>query len=48
MGKEDEADKELLERAGRMHADLVIDIGFEHGEGGSQPTKVWGTAIRFK
>jgi uncharacterized protein YbjQ (UPF0145 family) len=48
MGKEDEADKELLERAGKMHADLVIDIGFEHGEGGSQPTKVWGTAIRFK
>jgi uncharacterized protein YbjQ (UPF0145 family) len=48
MGKEDEADRELLERAGKMHADLVIDIGFEHGEGGSQPTKVWGTAIRFK
>jgi uncharacterized protein YbjQ (UPF0145 family) len=48
MGKEDEADKELLERASAMHADLVIDIGFEHGEGGSEPTKVWGTAIRFK
>jgi hypothetical protein len=29
-------------------ADLVIDIGFEHGEGGTQPTKVWGTAIKFK
>jgi uncharacterized protein YbjQ (UPF0145 family) len=48
MGKEDEADKELLQRASAMHADLVIDIGFEHGEGGSEPTKVWGTAIRFK
>jgi len=48
MGKEDEADKELLRRAGAMHADLVIDIGFEHGEGGNQPTKVWGTAIKFK
>ncbi|HEX8795806.1 MAG TPA: hypothetical protein VF765_32875 [Polyangiaceae bacterium] len=48
MGEEDEADKELLERASAMHADLVIDIGFEHGEGGSEPTKVWGTAIRFK
>ena len=48
MGKEDEADKELLTRASAMHADLIIDIGFEHGEGGSEPTKVWGTAIRFK
>jgi uncharacterized protein YbjQ (UPF0145 family) len=48
MGHEDEADKELLRRAGAMRADLVIDIGFEHGEGGNQPTKVWGTAIKFK
>jgi uncharacterized protein YbjQ (UPF0145 family) len=48
MGKEDEADRELLTKASAMHADLVIDIGFEHGEGGSEPTKVWGTAIRFK
>jgi hypothetical protein len=31
-----------------MNADLVLDIGFEHGEGSSEPTKVWGTAIRFK
>jgi uncharacterized protein YbjQ (UPF0145 family) len=48
MGKEDEADKELMARAGAMHADLVIDIGFEHGEGGTEPTRVWGTAVRFK
>jgi uncharacterized protein YbjQ (UPF0145 family) len=48
MGKEDEADKELKARAGAMNADLVIDIGFEHGEGGTEPTRVWGTAIRFK
>jgi uncharacterized protein YbjQ (UPF0145 family) len=48
MGKEDEADKELMARAGAMHADLIIDIGFEHGEGGTEPTRVWGTAIRFK
>jgi uncharacterized protein YbjQ (UPF0145 family) len=48
MGKEDEADKELMTRAGAMHADLIIDIGFEHGEGGTEPTRVWGTAIRFK
>ena len=48
MGKEDDAEAELLSRAGAMHADLVIGIGFEHGEGGSEPTRVWGTAIKFK
>lgn len=48
MGKEDEAEGQLLSRAREMRADLVIDIGFEHGEGGSVPTRVWGTAIRFR
>jgi uncharacterized protein YbjQ (UPF0145 family) len=48
MGKEDDAERELMDRATAMHADLVIDMGFEHGEGGSQPTRVWGTAIRFR
>ena len=48
MGKEDDAEAELLARAGAMHADLVIGMGFEHGEGGSEPTRVWGTAIKFK
>jgi uncharacterized protein YbjQ (UPF0145 family) len=48
MGKEDDAEAELLSRASALHADLVIDMGFEHGEGGSEPTRVWGTAIKFK
>jgi hypothetical protein len=48
MGKEDDAEQELMHRASAMHADLVIGMGFEHGEGGSQPTRVWGTAIKFK
>jgi uncharacterized protein YbjQ (UPF0145 family) len=48
MGDEDDAERELLARAGAMGADLVIGMGFEHGEGGSEPTKVWGTAIRFR
>jgi uncharacterized protein YbjQ (UPF0145 family) len=48
MGKEDDAERELLTRASALHADLVIDMGFEHGEGGSQPTRVWGTAIKFR
>jgi uncharacterized protein YbjQ (UPF0145 family) len=48
MGKEDDAERELVNRASALHADLIIGIGFEHGEGGSQPTRVWGTAIKFK
>ena len=48
MGDEDDAERELLARAGAMGADLVIGMGFEHGDGGDQPTKVWGTAIRFR
>jgi uncharacterized protein YbjQ (UPF0145 family) len=48
MGDEDDAERELLARAGAMGADLIIGMGFEHGEGGAQPTKVWGTAIRFR
>jgi uncharacterized protein YbjQ (UPF0145 family) len=48
MGDEDGAERELMARARAMRADLVINMGFEHGEGGDQPTKVWGTAIRFR
>lgn len=48
MGKEDDAEQELLDRARAMKADLVINMGFEHGEGGSQPTRVWGTAVQFR
>jgi uncharacterized protein YbjQ (UPF0145 family) len=48
MGKEDDAEHEVLARARAMHADLILDMGFDHGEGGEQPTKVWGTAIRFR
>src|SRR5579864_1052735 len=33
MGDEDAAYDKLRERASAMHADLIIDIGFEHGEG---------------
>jgi uncharacterized protein YbjQ (UPF0145 family) len=48
MGDEDDAERELLDRARAMGADLVMGMGFEHGEGGEQPTRVWGTAIRFR
>jgi uncharacterized protein YbjQ (UPF0145 family) len=48
MGKEDDAERELLDRARAMNADLVLNMGFEHGDGGSQPTRVWGTAVQFQ
>jgi uncharacterized protein YbjQ (UPF0145 family) len=48
IGDEDDAERELLARARAMRADLVIDIGFEHGDGEHRPTKVSGTAIRFR
>ena len=48
MGDEDGAERELMARARAMRADLLIDVGFEHGEGGDEPSKVWGTAIRFR
>jgi hypothetical protein len=31
-----------------MRADFVIDVGFEHGEGGEHRSKVWGTAIQTR
>ena len=48
MGKEDAAFGELMSRAGAMNADLVVGIRFVHGEGGDQPTRVSGTAVRFR
>jgi uncharacterized protein YbjQ (UPF0145 family) len=48
MGKEDDAERELLDRARAMNADLVLNMGFEHGDGDSQPTRVWGTAVQFQ
>ena len=48
MGKEDDAEQELMARASALRADLVLGMGFEHGEGGGRPTRVWGTAIPFR
>jgi uncharacterized protein YbjQ (UPF0145 family) len=39
MGKEDDAEKELMARAGALGADLIINIGFEHEKAGSNPPK---------
>jgi uncharacterized protein YbjQ (UPF0145 family) len=47
MGHEGDALAELKSRAFTMHADLIIGVEFEHGEGEGRPTHVSGTAIRF-
>lgn len=48
MGNEEAAEKAMMAQATSMHADLVLDIHFDHGEGGDEPLKVWGKAVRFK
>lgn len=49
MGKEEEAFAELKARATAMKADLILDVKFEHGEGGEGAgTMIKGTAIRFR
>ena len=49
MGREERAFAQLLGKAATMNADLVINVEFEHGEGGEgEPTKVRGTAIKFR
>jgi uncharacterized protein YbjQ (UPF0145 family) len=47
MGHEQDALAELKSRAFAMHADLIIGVEFEHGEGEGKPTHVTGKAIRF-
>ena len=46
MGDEDEALVRLKAKARAIHADLIIAISFEHGEGEGQPSHISGTAIR--
>ena len=49
MGEEDEAyDKMRVHAFQELHADLIIDISFEHGEGANAKTHVFGTAIKLR
>ncbi len=48
MEHEDEALGELQRRAGLLHADLLIHIAYEHGEGEGQPAHLTGVAIRYR
>ncbi|MEP7124066.1 MAG: hypothetical protein ABJE95_24275 [Byssovorax sp.] len=47
MEHEEEAFETIRDRASMLHADLIIDIHFEHGEGEGQPSRLTGKAIRF-
>jgi uncharacterized protein YbjQ (UPF0145 family) len=46
-GGEERALAELKARGFALHADLVIGVQFEHGEGEGKPSRLTGTAIRF-
>lgn len=48
MGNENAAEHAMMAKATSLGADLVVDIHFEHGEGGDEPLRVWGKAVRFK
>lgn len=48
MGGEEEAFRRVKERGREMGADLLIDVAFDHGEGGRGPTKLRARAIRFR
>ena len=47
MGHDEEAFESIRASASALHADLVIGIHFEHGEGDGQPSRLTGRAIRF-
>lgn len=49
MGKEEGAFAEFKAKARAMHADLILDVKFEHGEGGeNETTTITGTAIKIR
>ncbi len=49
MGKEEDAFKQFKMKARGMHADLIIDVKFEHGEGADgESTTITGTAIKIR
>jgi uncharacterized protein YbjQ (UPF0145 family) len=47
MGEEEQALRSLRERGRTVHADLLIDVSFVHGEG-TAPTLLRATAIRIR
>jgi uncharacterized protein YbjQ (UPF0145 family) len=48
MGDEAGLYRAMKQKAKSLGADLIVDVEFEHGEGGDEPLKMSGKAIRFK
>jgi uncharacterized protein YbjQ (UPF0145 family) len=48
MGDEAGLLREMKQKAKSMGADAILEVSFEHGEGGDEPLKMSGTAVRFK
>ncbi len=48
MGEEEALYKSMKQKAKSLGADLILDVKFEHGEGGEEKLKMSGTAIKFK
>ncbi|HSQ64631.1 MAG TPA: hypothetical protein VLM85_15515 [Polyangiaceae bacterium] len=48
MGSEEALLAALKSKAKSVGADLLLDVKFDHGEGGDEAMKMSGTAIRFK
>ena len=48
MGSEDALYQKMKAKAKSIGADLILDVKFDHGEGGDVPLKMSGTAIKFK
>jgi uncharacterized protein YbjQ (UPF0145 family) len=48
MEDQDRAMRELQRQSSRYHADLIIDIHYEHGEGNGEKIHLRGKAIRYR
>ena len=49
MGKEERAFDDLMAKARTMNADLLINIKYDHGEGGEgEGSKMTATAVKFR
>ena len=48
MGDEESLYRAMKQKAKSLGADLILDVQFEHGEGGEEGLRLSGKAIRFK
>jgi uncharacterized protein YbjQ (UPF0145 family) len=48
MGQEERAHEDLRRQASAVHADLILDVRFHHGEASDGSVRLTGKAIRFR